>query len=302
MIPRRRFILISAAALALAGPSRAAPVHRWQGIALGAKATIRLSHPQAEAVTARAAAEIARLEDIFSLYRAGSALSVLNRQGHLDAPPFELLECLTIAGRVRDVSQGRFDPTVQPLWQAHAVAASAGRAITRAERDRALAVTGWDGVQVAPDRITLRPGMALTLNGIAQGYIADRVAALLGAEGLTDILIDTGELRALGGHPQGGDWPVRLADTGAAVPLRDGALATSAPRGTVLDDAGRVGHIRDPVTGQPAPPRWRSVTVGAESAALADGLSTAACLMPTRASILAMTGRIPQARLVRIVT
>lgn len=40
-----------------------------------------------------------------------------------------------------------------------------------------------------------RPGMTLTLNGVAQGDVADLVAALLAAEGLEDALIDTGEIR-----------------------------------------------------------------------------------------------------------
>lgn len=104
----------------------------------------------------------------------------------------------------------------------------------------------------------MAPGMALTLNGIAQGYIGDRVAALLEAEGLTDILIDTGEHRALGQMPGGGGWPARLAQGGAA--LRNRALATSAPLGTVFDSEGRFGHILDPA---PASPPRRS---GAPSA------------------------------------
>ncbi|PTE15814.1 thiamine biosynthesis protein ApbE, partial [Cereibacter changlensis JA139] len=70
---------------------------------------------------------------------------------------------------------------------------------------------------------------ALTLNGIAQGFIADRVPELLKAEGVGDILVDTGELRALGGHPEGGGWPVALA-SGEALTLRDMALASPAPR------------------------------------------------------------------------
>lgn len=296
MTSRRRFILISAAALTLATPLKATPLFRWQGLALGAKATIRLSHPDAAAITARAAAEIARLEEIFSLYRADSALSRLNAAGQLDAPPFDLLECLTLVGAAHSATQGRFDPTVQRLWQAHAEAAVAGRRLTDAERIRALALTGWEGVSLDARRITLRPGMALTLNGIAQGYIADRVAALLAAEGLTDILIDTGELRALGGRPDGGDWPVTLA-SGGRVGLNGRALATSSPFGTVLDAQGKVGHIIDPVTGFSAPSLWRSVSVSARSAALADALSTAACLMPDRASIGACLSRFDGARL-----
>jgi FAD:protein FMN transferase len=278
MTTRRRFLAISAAALALPNAVLARPVYTWSGIALGAGATIRLAHPDAAAITARAANEIARLEDIFSLYRADSALSRLNRDGVLQHPPFELLECLSIAGAVHHATDGRFDPTVQPLWATYAEAAAQGKTPDPTAVKKALALTGWADVSFDAAAIALRPGMALTLNGIAQGYIADRVADLLAAEGLTDILIDTGEFRALGGQPQGGAWPVTLAQ-GGAVALASRALATSAPLGTQFDSAGTLGHILNPKTGRSAAPRWRGITVSAHSAALADALSTAACLL-----------------------
>ena len=56
------------------------------------------------------------------------------------------------------------------------------------------------------------------------------------------------------------------------------SIATSSPHGTVLDADGRVGHIVDPL-GEGAPPQWRRVSVIHPSAAMADGLSTAFCLM-----------------------
>ncbi|MFC3118731.1 FAD:protein FMN transferase [Jhaorihella thermophila] len=140
-----------------------------------------------------------------------------------------------------------------------------------------------------------RPGMALTLNGIAQGYIADRVAAMLRAEGLTDVMVDTGELHALGGRPGGGDRPVALQAGGQRIPdavhLRDRALASSAPTGTRI---GTAGHILNPETGRPAPSRWTLVSVAAPSAAIADGLSTAGCLMSRKAfarAVGALRGR-----------
>ncbi|MCA0273561.1 MAG: FAD:protein FMN transferase [Proteobacteria bacterium] len=285
MLTRRRFLTVSAAT-AFAGAARAAApqVYTWTGIALGARATIRLAHPDAAGITARAAAEIDRLEDVFSLYREGSALMRLNATARLDAPPPELLECLTLAGAVHRATEGLFDPTVQPLWALWAERAAAGTRPTTSELASARALGGWGDLGLDASVVTLKPGMALTLNGIAQGYIADRIAALLEAEGLTDILIDTGEMRALGGHPEGGAWPVKLAE-GGEVALRSRALATSAPLGTVFDTAGRIGHILHPMTGEPAAPVWRAATVTAPSAALADALSTAACLMPTRESI-----------------
>ena len=184
-----------------------------------------------------------------------------------------------IAAAVHSATGGAFDPTIQPLWAAYAEAHAQGAAPTEEALAEALSRTGWSAVSVSSARIGFdRPGMALTLNGIAQGYIADRVARLFEAEGLGNILIDTGELRALGGSPQGGDWPVTLA-SGGTVALRDRALATSAPGGTTFDSAGRVGHMIDPRTGRPARVSGRSVSVSAPTAALADALSTAACIL-----------------------
>jgi FAD:protein FMN transferase len=296
MTTRRRFLAISAAAFALPNAARAQPVYTWTGVALGAGATIRLAHPDAAAITARAAAEIARLEGIFSLYRADSALSQLNRDGSLAEPPFELLECLSIAGAVHHATGGRFDPTVQPLWATYAEAGVQGRAPETAALARALALTGWAGVTLDAAAITLRPGMQLTLNGIAQGYIADRVAGLLAAEGLTDILVDTGEFRAVGGQPQGGAWPVKLAQ-GGEVALASRALATSAPLGTQFDAAGTLGHILDPRTGFTAAPIWRGISISARSAAVADALSTAACLMDSVDQITASLAGFQDCRL-----
>jgi thiamine biosynthesis lipoprotein len=279
-LSRRRFLTISAAALTCARTAQATTLHRWQGTALGARATITLSHPDAERITQTARAEIERLEQIFSLYRTSSALSQLNATGHLDAPPFELLDCLSLAATAHRATLGLFDPTVQPLWDLYARSHSAGHAPSDTEITAARARGHWADLRYDASAITLRPGMALTLNGIAQGYIADRVAHLLQAEGLSDILIDTGELRALGGTPQGGDWPVTLdAPDRPHISLRDRALASSAPLGTVFDAEATAGHILDPRTGKPATPRWHLISVTADSAALADALSTAMCLM-----------------------
>lgn len=283
-LTRRRFLAIAACAGAL-GPRAAAAqqVTQWHATALGARATLSLAHPEAGAIADRIWAELRRLERIFSLYRPDSALSVLNADSRLAAPPFELLACLGLCDAIYRASGGLFDPTVQPLWAAHA-RHHGPDGPDPAAIVRARALVGWRDVQFDSRRVCLaRPGMALTLNGIAQGYIADRLAAMLARQGLTGIMVDTGELRALGPHPDGGDWPVTLRTPGGLTAgtarLRDRALATSAPHGTNFDAGARFGHILDPRTGRPARVPWRLVSVGGPSAALADGLSTALCLM-----------------------
>lgn len=291
MLTRRRFIAISAALAPTMALGRSPDPHVETGIALGATVTLRLQHPEAPRLAALAMEEIRRLEQVFSLYQPESSLVRLNREARLDTPPFELLDCLTLAASVHRASGGSFDPTVQPLWLAEAGALTQGTPLTEAERAQVRALIGWEGVTLAPEAIILRPGMALTLNGIAQGFIADRVAALLESHGLTRALIDTGEMRAL---PEG-DWPVKLA-SGGGITLRDRALATSAPLGMTFGGDGVTSHILDPRTGRPLRSAWQSVSISAPSAALADALSTSACLMDSRAAIDGLCASFPGAR------
>ena len=95
----------------------------WQGVALGADAELRLYHPDPRAARRlidQALAELHRLEGIFSLYRDDSALARLNRQGYLADPPADLLRLLGDSLRYSRLTDGAFDPTVQPLWQLYA--------------------------------------------------------------------------------------------------------------------------------------------------------------------------------------
>lgn len=283
---RRRAFLLGAAALAAGASASLAPpaLQTWRGTAMGAGARITLAHTEADAVFARARAEIDRLENIFSLYRANSALSRLNRAGELTAPPFELLECLSLCARVHAASNGQFDPTVQPLWALYATSHSAGSAPTDSRIEATLARVGWARVRYDSGAIRLRPGMALTLNGVAQGYAADRVAALLQRAGVERALIDTGEIRAMDAPPGRTGWPVTIED-GPDITLTRRGLATSSPLGTVFDAGGKVGHILSAETGRPVEAPWRLVSISAPRAAVADALSTAGAMMPDRATL-----------------
>lgn len=51
------------------------------------------------------------------------------------------------------------------------------------------------------------------------------------------------------------------------------------------------------MTGRPSSTAWRAVSITAPSAALADALTTAACLIPNRESIDAMLRQFPDTRL-----
>ena len=301
-LPRRRVLRVLAvaaslggAAAALAAPRRGGrmPAPReWRGGALGAEARILLLHPDpaaAQAALEAVVAEIARLEDEFSLFRPWSALSRLNRDGRLERPSLDMRRLLAEALRFGDLTGGAFDVTVQPLWLLHARHAGAESGPPPAAVEAARDLVDYRGIELGAAAVRLaRPGMAVTLNGIAQGYVTDRVAELLAEAGMPDARVAAGEVRAVGAGPQGGGWHVGLAHPvpadGLTISLPPGAgLATSAGRGGLFVADGRRHHILDPRTGA-CPPADRTASVVAPTAMAADALATALTLLPRDAA------------------
>jgi thiamine biosynthesis lipoprotein len=308
---RRRFVSVFAAAglapLLPCGLAAAEPkTFTWEGIALGADARLTLQHTDAasaKAAIAECIAEVARLEAIFSLHQADSALFRLNQLGQIDDAPAELRQLLAETFAMSQLSQGAFDPTIQPLWRLYADHFARPSAPpegplrdTIAER---LRLVDWRKVEI--DGASIRfgePHMAITLNGIAQGYITDRVGALLRVRGFEHVLVNMGEGLALGPKWDGGSWRIGIANPRepsailTELSLDKGAVATSGGYGYRFDPTGRFTHILDPKTGEPAR-RWASVTVVADNATLADGLSTALSVAPAEmaSAILGESGR-----------
>lgn len=295
-LSRRRFIGISAAATGLSlvplgRPARSEATRSslvtWRGHAMGAVASLQIHHGDraaAERLIERAVAETRRLEGVFSLYREDSALATLNQRGVLVAPPKDLVDLLAECRRYFELSEGAFDPTVQALWTLYhhhfsrpdADPQGPSLAAIRAARSR----VGFDRIVFGRDRITVPRGMALTLNGIAQGYVTDQIVDLLRAEGIDRSMVDMGESRVLGPRPDGTPWRVGIADpkdpssASGQLAIVDQAVATSGGYGFQFDAEGRFNHIFEPQTGASAH-RYQSVTVVMPTATAADALSTA---------------------------
>jgi thiamine biosynthesis lipoprotein len=297
-LPRRSFItaglgaglaaglacgLVSTGAAGAATGRTDSPVWRTRALlALGTTARLRVAHADASSADRAldaAAAAILAVDASMSLFRPTSEVARLNQAGRLAAPSAALLTVLREAQLVAQRSAGAFDVTVQPLWLAHERARLAGRLASAAEVAAAREHTGWRGLQVANDHVRLvRAGMAITLNGIAQGFAADAALAALRAHGVTDALIDAGEFSACGHNEQGRPWTLGIEDPHdearlvTALQLDGRALATSADNRSSFTSDHRHHHIIDPGTGR-SPPALSSVSVLAASAMRADALT-----------------------------
>ncbi len=291
---RRRFLQIAGMAAVLPAQARAtAQPITWRGTALGADAMLELYHPdrsEAARLLERCIAEVRRLEGIFSLYQPTSAINRFNREGNLDDPPVELVELLSTSAAINRVTMGAFDPTVQPLWDLYASHFSDPHADpsgpSNASLASALVRVDCSALEIGCDRIRFaKPAMAITLNGIAQGYITDRVVDLLHSAGIDQTLVDMGEVRVLGTRPDGSPWRVGLEDptfpgqVRSHLELVNRAVSTSGGYGFHFDVEGRFNHIFDPRTGE-CSRNFLAVSVVARTATLADALSTAFSVMP----------------------
>lgn len=289
---RRRFIKIlatSASAGLCARPVFASGLQavHWRGYAMGAAGQLTLytdDRQAAEAVLQKCFQEIQRLEKHFSLYDSGSDLCQLNKTGRLNHPGAEWIELLDVVHAAHRLTHGGFDPSIQSLWDLYAAHFGATPkpqdGPSTASIKAALEKTGWQHVHYDQDRIEFsQPGLQLSLNGVAQGYITDRVTTILKAAGYHHVLVELGETRAIENHPDGRPWRLGIEKAGdrsklhKIVELENRALATSAASGSRFTDDGRYHHLIDPRTGQPGQ-QWSSVSVLASTAAEADALST----------------------------
>lgn len=294
-ISRRKFISISSIAVGLSilPSSLQANVKKasWEGTALGAKANITLYHLDKTYIgntLQECVSEIRRLEKIFSLFHRDSSIVKLNKKGFINNPPKELVELLNFSNKVSSISNGAFDVTVQPLWILHSKYYSKnkdfGSKNFQKELKKVKKNIGWEKILISPNKIQFKEkNMSITLNGIAQGFITDKITELLSSKGFSNAMINLGEIRTLGNHHNGNSWKIGFSqvDENSKLPnyieVRNQALATSGAYGTQFND--KYHHLFNPKTGTSAN-FAKSVTVLAATATLADALSTAVAVMP----------------------
>ena len=231
--------------------------------------------------------EIDRLEAILSSWREHSELSMLNRAGAEQRIPCspDLFSVLDSSLAIARETGGAFDPTVEPLERAWDLR-GAGRVPTDSELADALQRVGYEMVQTTAEPRTVRfrrEGMGLDFGGIAKGYALDRAGTLLRQRRVPRALLNFGgELLAFS---NGEAWVIEVADPedrlrpAVRLIVKQGAVSTSGQgERFITADHQQYGHVLDPHGGRPLTTR-ATVTVVANSATRADGLSTALLVM-----------------------
>lgn len=231
------------------------------------------------------------LEDIFSNWRAGSAVSRFNesRSTEWQTVPRELAEIVSFAMGVSDRTGGAFDVTASPLIDLWGFGAK-GRIVTPPDAEsvsRAEARCGWEKLDVKLEPPMLRKSQAdlqINVSALVEGYALDDLTKRLRMRGMQNFLLEVGgEIIASGTKPDDSPWQVGVqrpeGGKGAvvgAMPLRNKALATAGTyRQFFESDGRRFPHVLDARTGRPVEHGLVSVSVVADSGLMADAWATA---------------------------
>jgi len=257
-----------------------------------AMTAIHSSKDEAEHAIGLAFAEIDRLSEMLTHFETDSPVGSLNVSGKLEHTPQEILELIARSLYYHHQTSGAFDITVKPLVDLYKKSFSAGNSPSESQIDAALKLVGTENIHFQSGVVQFtKSEMAITLDGIAKGYIVDRASEVLSANGLSNHLINAGgDIRTSGMAARGKAWTVAVQDPKKSreypdiITLQDGAIATSGDYEIYYDKEKLFHHIIDSRTGL-SPQLSTSVTVVAPTVMDADALSTSVFVMEPVAGV-----------------
>ena len=243
-------------------------------------------------------AEIARLEGLLSSYSPTSDVTRISTAGGGGGPVRvapEVVEVVSKALEIAELSGGAFDPTIGALAGVWGWSGESGKVPSEEELARLLPLVDYTRIRVDEDASTVEltgPGRALNLGGVAKGYIVARAIEKLKAGGVTRGIVRAGgDLTVFQTAKRPRPFKIGIRHPREAEKLLGEALVTGGAVTTSGDyerffikDGVRYHHILDPATGMPARGS-RSVTIVAEDPTRADALSTAVFVMGPEAGM-----------------
>ena len=230
--------------------------------------------------------EVTRIEHLISDWIPTTQISKVNQQAGIAAVKvdLEVFELVERALKISKLTDGAFDISYASMDKIWKFDGSMKTMPTEEAIKKSVAKVGYEHILLDANNTTIfleKEGMKLGLGGIGQGYIADKIKALLQKNGCTSGLVNvSGDINTWGKQPNGADWSVGIVNpmnknkVFATFPLYDSAVETSGSYEKYVTFNGkRYSHIIDPRTGYPAT-GIVSVSVFAKQTELADALAT----------------------------
>lgn len=233
-----------------------------------------------------AVAEVKRIENQISDWIPTTQISEINRNAGKKAIKVddEVFELVQRAIKISKLTNGAFDISYASMDKIWKFDGSMKEMPSTEAIKKSVEKIGYQNIILDDKEKTIflkLEGMKLGLGGIGQGYIADKVKALLQNKGCTSGIVNvSGDINTWGKQLDGKPWtigiinPMNKNKVFATFPIEDSAVETSGSyEKFVMFNGIRYSHIIDPRTGYPAT-GIVSVSVFAKQTEVADALAT----------------------------
>jgi thiamine biosynthesis lipoprotein len=244
-----------------------------------------------------AVAEVKRVENLISDWIPTTQISQVNKNAGIkpvkvDKEVFDLVER---AIKVSQITSGAFDISYASMDKIWKFDGSMKVMPTEEAVKKSVSKIGYKNIILDPKEQSIflkNEGMKLGLGGIGQGYIADKIKALLQSKGCVSGIVNvSGDINTWGKQTDGKLWTVAIVNpmnknkVFATFPLEDSAVETSGSYEKFVTFNGvRYSHIIDPRTGYPAQ-GVVSVSVFAKQTEIADALATGIFVLGVEAGL-----------------
>jgi thiamine biosynthesis lipoprotein len=247
--------------------------------------------PEADAYIDMAVAEVSRIENLISDWIPTTPISEVNRNAGIKPVkvPQEVFDLVQRSIKISELTSGAFDISYASMDKIWKFDGSMTKMPSPEEIKKSVEKVGYKNIILNTENLTIflkNPGMKLGLGGIGQGFIADKIKALLISKGVVAGIVNiSGDINTWGKQLNGEKWKVGIKNPlnkdkiFATFPLEDSAVETSGSYEKYVTFNGiRYSHIIDTRSGYPAS-GVISVSVFAKSTEFADALATGVFVM-----------------------
>ena len=279
---------------ACGSPQEEQPFHTAQTkytkelFAMGTSVTLTAYGENAETAVEKSANDLLLWQSFWSTRSDDSELSKAN---HAEGEPMEISDVtanlLRFTLEMSEKTDGRLDPTVQPLMNVWGFTDRNFKVPTDEELNAAKALVGYQKVSLEGNTLTMPAGMQLDFGAVAKGYACDLITDDWKAQGITSGLVNLGgNIAVIGKNETDENWKIAVQNPNdnsaiGILNVTDCSVVTSGSYIRYFEDenSNTYGHIMNPATGYPVKGDIKSVTVVGKDSKVCDALATAFYVM-----------------------
>ena len=238
-----------------------------------------------------AIAEISRIENLISEWRASTEISEVNKNAGIRPVKVspEVIKLTERALWFSKITDGAFDISIAAMDKIWRFDDSMDTPPTPQQVKASIRNVGYKNIIINRKKSTIflkNKGMKIGFGATGKSYSADKTKALMQQLGVQAGIINaSGDIALWGTQPDGSAWTVGIADPFQSgevlkvLKLRNTAIVTSGDYQKFVEFGGkRYSHIINPKTGYPST-GLTSVTITGENAETANGLSTSVMVL-----------------------